>query len=232
MKKKAARNHPESAGVERVDHDGETQVVEPQDIEVSQKERLEWYENGAPDKDEKLLHKHENVETSFDDGGNPMWRNEEHRTSNPRPHQYSTERRLQEEREPGSTFDVISNASVEQATARAFAMVSPLVQSGTNVADKDIVKISSATGVPIQNVISLEGIARKNPDLANKYAGIPGLVVGDEPGLEKESEPNECKCQDGKGAEKECNCSEQCACKDKPLAEEELNQIGMESGLC
>jgi hypothetical protein len=230
MKKLATRNHPEYAGVERVDHDGKTHVVEPGDIEVSQKERLEWYSNGGAEDDEKILHKRKNIETSYDDGGNPMWTNESHRTSLPRPHQYSIERRLQEDREPGSTYDITSDASIENATAMAFTMLAPHVQAGTSVDNSKIVRISKTTGVPIQNVISLENIARKNPDLAKRYAGIPGVADDDDsPGLEKESEPG-CECQKGK----KCRCPKgQCKCKhEEVLAEEELKQIGTENDLC
>jgi len=241
MKKIATRNHPESAGVERVDHDGKTHVVEPGDIEVSQKERLEWYSNGGAEDDEKILHKRKNMETSYDDGGNPMWTNEKHRTSLPRPHQYSIERRLQEEREPGSTYDITSEASIEQATAMAFTMVAPHVQAGRPIDDNGIVRISKVTGVPIQNVISLENIARRNPDLARRYAQIPGLSDEDDgPGLEKESRPEikpakpgkgkGCGCQEGK----KCRCPKgQCGCgKEEVLADDELRQIGTENGLC
>jgi hypothetical protein len=238
MKKKATRNHPESAGVERVDHDGETEVVEPEDIEVSQKERLEWYYNGSAKDEDKVLHKKKNIETSYDDGGNPMWVNEEHRTSLPRPHQYSIERRLQEEREPGSTYDIISDASVENATARAFTMISPIVQAGRDLNDSEVVKISKVTGVPVQNVMSLENIAKRNSDLVNKYASIPGVVEdSDEPGIEKESEPQcYCKCR---GKKLNCKCPDGCSCRSvgskqdgELLKEDELNQIGTECGLC
>jgi hypothetical protein len=226
MKKEAVRNHHER-GVEQVNHDGETNVVKPGDIPVSQKERLEYYDNGAPKEEEAVVDKRKNIETSYDDGGNPMATNESHRTSKPRPHQYSIERRLQEDRDPGSTTDIVSDASLEQATARAFTMIAPLVMSGT-MNDSAIVKISNTTGVPIQNVMSLEKIARRSPDLVEKYASIPGVVKDtDEPGLEKESEP-QCKCPIGK-----CQCSDKCNCKkEQPLAEEELNQIGIDCGLC
>jgi len=232
MKKIASRNHPESAGVERVDHDGETQVVEPEDIEVSQEERLEWYQNGAPDEDERLLHKRKNLETSYDDGGNPMWRNEEFRTANPRPAQYSIERRLQEERDPGSTYDITSDASVENATAQAFTMISPIVQAGRGLDNSEVVKISSTTGVPVQNIMSLENIALNSPELANKYASIPGVVDDPaEPGIEKESKP---------GRPGRCRCPEKCVCGKRPrkdkgkdvMTEDKLNQIGTDCGLC
>jgi len=232
MKKKANRTHPESAGVERVDHDGETQVVEPGDIEVSQKERLEWYENGSPDEDERLVHKRKNIETSYDDGGNPMWTNESHRTSKPRPHQYSIERRLQEARDPGSTYDITSDASIENATAKAFTMISPIVQAGRSLDNSEVVKISSSTGVPVQNIMSLETIAQKNTDLASKYAGIPGVVDdSDEPGIEKESEPAKPRCRCHKGHP--CDHDSKKRHKDdKLMTEDELNQIGTDCGLC
>lgn len=232
MRKIATRNHPESAGVERVDHDGETHVVEPQDIEVSQKERLEWYYNGKADDEDVVLDKKKNIEISHDDGGNPMGVNEKHRTNLPRPHQYSIERRLQEDREAGSTYDITSDASIENATATAFTMISPIVQAGRGLNDSEVVKISKRTGVPIQNVLSLEKIAERNPDLVMKYASIPGVVEeSDEPGIEKESEPSE----PGRRNKKKCRCPEgKCRCPNRgeKLSEDELNQIGMESGLC
>lgn len=239
MKKIATRNHPESAGVERVDHDGETHVVEPQDIEVSQKERLEWYQNGEANEEDVILEKKKNIEVEHDDGGNPMNVDEKHRTSKPRPHQYSIERRLQEEREAGSTYDITSDASVENATATAFTMISPIVQAGRSLDNSEVVKISSKTGVPVQNILSLESIAMKNPDLVSKYSSIPGVSDDDStPGIEKESEPQQCYCK-CRGKKLNCKCPDSCSCRgigENPegevLEEEELNQIGMDSGLC
>lgn len=226
MKKVAGREHLEN-GIERVDHDGETHVVKDDEIEVSQKERLEWYENGAPDEDESILVKRKNIETEYDDGGNPMWVSEKWRTSKPRPHQYSIERRLQEEREPGSTYDIESDATVEQATAKAFTEVAPHVMSGTKLDNKTIIAISDKCGIPVEHVISLESIAERNPDLAKKYASIPGVVDDDEPGLEKESEPccNKEVSVAPSGIAKRKK-------KQKKLTEQELQEVGKSCGLC
>jgi hypothetical protein len=225
MRKLAGREHLEN-GIERVDHDGETHVVKSDEIEVSQKERLEWYDNGAPGEDQSVVVKRKNMETEYDDGGNPMWVNEEWRTSLPRPHQYSIERRLQEERDPGSTYDITSDATVEQATAKAFTEVAPHVMSGTRLDNKTVIAIGDKFGLPVEHVLSLESIAMRNPGLVRKYAAIPGVVDGDAPGLEKESEP----------------CSKEVAVsptgiakrkrRQRRLTEEELQQVGKSCGLC
>src|SRR3989304_1979192 len=102
MKRQAGRFNGE-VGVERVEHDGDVVKVRPAEVEVTPEDRVEWYENGgAPDED-KLIAKNPRLETQYDDGGNPMWVNEKHRTSQPRKHQFSIERRMQEQRDPGST---------------------------------------------------------------------------------------------------------------------------------
>ena len=64
--------------------------------------------------------------------------------------------------------------------------------------------------------------------MARKYASIPGVVVDDDPRLEKESEPG-CKSELGCKVEKSKKRRRR---KPEPLTEDELNQIGVDSGLC
>jgi hypothetical protein len=232
MKKTAGRyNGPQ--GIERVDHDGVTHVVKPEDIEVSQQERLKWYQNGAPPEDERLLVKHKRLETSYDDGGNPMWRNEDFRTALPRPHQFSIERRLQEQREPGSTYDIFSDATKEQALANAFARVATIVIAGGVLENKHVIAISEETGLPIEEVFSLRRIADRNEELARKAAaGIPGVKDEKDPRLDKVSDPEELSV--GEPVSEEIGVARMRLVRreGEELTDEELQEVGKASGLC
>jgi hypothetical protein len=232
MMKKTAGRYNGPQGIERVDHDGETHVVKPEDIEVSQKERLQWYENcGAPE-DDVLTVKNKRLETSYDDGGNPMWRNEDFRTAVPRPHQFSIERRLQEQREPGSTYDIYSDASKEEATAKAFAQVSSIVLAGTVLENKHVIAISDETGLSIEEVFSLRRIAERNEDLARKYAGVPGVPEQKDERLEKESDPAELSTGDPESEEVGVARMRLVRRQGEEMTDEELQEVGVESGLC
>jgi len=231
MKKTAGRyNGPE--GVERVDHDGQTRVVKPEDIEVSQQERLEWYENGAASEEDVLLVKNKRLETSYDDGGNPMWRNEDFRTAVPRPHQFSIERRLQEQRDPGSTYDIYSDASKEEATAKAFAQVSSIVLAGNVLENRHVIAISNKSGLTIEEVFSLRRIAERNRDLACKYAGIPGVPEQKDERLEKESDPAELSIGEPESEEVGMARMRLVRRRGEKMTDEELREVGAESGLC
>jgi len=224
MKKEAVRSHEEN-GVERVDHDGNTEVAKSEDIEISQKERMKWYDNGAPTEKEKKAHK-KCIKTEYDDAGNPMWRNEEFRTAKPRPHQYSVERRMQEQRDPGSTLDLVSEATLEQAMAQAFTMVCPIVMAGSKLSNRQVIAIIDKTKVAIEDVFSLETIAFRSPDLVEKYASIPGVTEEDGV-LEKESEP---ECSEVSVAPS--GMKRRRKHKEKKMTQDELNEIGSSCGLC
>jgi hypothetical protein len=218
MKIFAVRNHNE-VGIDRVNRDGEVSVVKDEDVEVSVDERMEWYGNAKLGEERKL-------DTESNDGGHPMRRDEKMRTSLPRPEEFSTERRLEEERNPGSTTDFKSEATKEQAIGKAFCMVSPVVMAGNTLSPRKTASISLATGVSVEDIVMLEEIAVKNPDLTSIYASvdIPGLVVDDGNQLVKESEPeNECsKCKTGKPSPKD----------GEEMNEKELAGFGAECGLC
>ena len=188
MKKTAGRYNGE-VGVVRVDHDGKKHVVAPSSVEASVEERMDWYYNcGASDED-KILVKNPRLETEYDDGGNPMWRNEKFRTAMPRPHQYSIERRLEEQRDPGSTESIVSDAKLEVALGQAFTQISTIVLAGGIVKNEDLNKISSDTSVSLGDLIVLKRIAEENGDLAQKFAcGGCGCLEPEEiPGVAKKT---------------------------------------------
>jgi hypothetical protein len=234
MKKEAGRYNGE-AGIERVDHNGVTHVVTPHEIEVSRDERQEWYNNGRPDEEQRLVHKRKNIVTQYDDGGNPMWVNEEHRTSLPRPHQFSMERRLVEQRKPGSTYDTMSDATRQQALALAFSRVSAIVIAGDVLENKKVLAISKDAGLPVEEVFSLDRIARRDQSLAKKYAAclskeIPGVAEDAagaktvKEGLPEEEPKAKCKtCPAGKLEP---------AKKGEMMTAEELAEVGKKTGLC
>jgi len=236
MKKTAGRYNGE-AGMERVDHDGVTHVVTPKNVEVSRDERMEWYNKGRPGEDERLIHKRKNIQTQYDDGGNPMWVNESHRTSLPRPHQFSMERRLEEQRNPGSTYDITSDATRQQALALAFSRVSAIVIAGDVLENMKVLAISKQTGLPVEEIFSLDRIARRSPSLAKKYAAhmsrdIPG-VAEDAPGrkIEKESIPE--AGEKPKGKCKSCPAGKlDPAAKGEVMTADELAEVGKKTGLC
>ena len=151
MKKTAGRYNGE-VGVVRVDHDGKKHVVSPSSVEASVEERMDWYYNcGASDED-KILVDNPRLETEYDDGGNPMWRNEKFRTAMPRPHQYSIERRLEEQRAAGRTESIVSDAKLEV------------------VKNEDLMRISSTTGLPLGDIVILKRIAEQRQGLARRFA--------------------------------------------------------------
>jgi len=170
MKKTAGRYNGE-VGVERVNHDGKIEVVSPSSVEVSQKERLNWYRNCGAKEEDIFIAKNPRLKTEYDDGGNPMWRDEKFRTAMPRPHQYSIERRLEEQRNPGSTESIVSDAKLEVALAQAFTQISTIVLADTVLRNEDLNKISSSTGLPVSELVILKRIAEGNLGLAKKFAG-------------------------------------------------------------
>jgi len=221
MTKTAGRYNGE-VGVVRVDHDGKKHVVSPSSVEASVEERLNWYYNcGASDED-KILVKNPRLETQYDDGGNPMWRNESFRTAMPRPHQYSIERRLEEQRNPDSTESIVSDAKLEVALGQAFTQISTIVLSNTVLKNNDLNKISSSTGVPVSELVILKRIAEQDRGLAKKFAGKCGCQDVEEiPGVAKKTKKKgpvikETDDEEDKGEE----CSE-----------EELASIGTEVDL-
>jgi len=184
MKKTAGRYNGE-VGVVRVDHDGKKHVVSPSSIEASQEERLNWYSNCGAKEEDIFTAKNPRLETEYDDGGNPMWRNEQFRTAMPRPHQYSIERRLEEQRNPGSTESIVSDAKLEVALGQAFTQISTIVLSNTVLKNEDLVRISSDTGLPVSELVILKRIAERNNGLAHRFASdkcgrsdeeIPGVA--------------------------------------------------------
>jgi hypothetical protein len=226
MRIMATRNHNE-VGIERVDRDGEVSVVKDEDVEVSVDERMEWYNNAELGKEREL-------EVEKNDGGHPMGRNEKLRTSLPRPGEYSTERRLEEERNPGSTTDFKSEATLEQAMGKAFCMVAPVVMASTKLSPVKVASISRKTGVDVVDVLRLEEIAIRNPDLVAKAitriisrasAAIPGLVEEEGGQIAKEGEPDVKPCS-------KCRVGKPSAGDGEEMKDDELAQVGVESGLC
>lgn len=169
MKKTAGRYNGE-VGVERVDHDGKMHVVSPSSVEASPQERMSWYYNCGATEEDRVLVKNPRLETDYDDGGNPMWRNEKFRTAMPRPHQYSIERRLEEQRNPGSTESITSDAKLEVALGKAFTQVSTIVLSNSVLKNEDLNKISASTGMPLGDLVILKRIAEENRALARTFA--------------------------------------------------------------
>lgn len=220
MKKTAGRYNGE-VGVVRVDHDGKKHVVSPSSVEASVEERMNWYYNcGASDED-KILVKNPRLETEYDDGGNPMWRNEQFRTAMPRPHQYSIERRLEEQRNPDSTESIVSDAKLEVALGQAFTQVSTIVLSHNVLRNEDLNKISSDTGVPLGDIVLLKRIAEEHKDLAHKFA--KGCGCGEEiPGVAEETKKKGPVIKETDDEEEEDG--EECS-------EEELASIGTEMDL-
>jgi len=225
MKKTAGRYNGET-GVARVDHDGNVSVVSPSSVEVTQQERLDWYYNCGASEEDVLLKDNPRLETEYDDGGNPMWRNEEFRTAMPRPHQYSTERRLEEQRAAGSTGSIVSNTELNEALGQAFTQISTIVLSGSVLKNDDLNKISSTTGIPVSELVILKRIAEKKGSLARKFAAgaCPEAVVEDEiPGVSEDTSKGRVI--------KETEDDEEEACNECSLKAEELRSIGEETGL-
>jgi len=212
MKIFSTRNHNE-VGVERVNRDGGVEVVNDDKVEVSVDDRMKWYNNVKLDEERE-------IETETNEQSNSMRRDEKMRTSLPRKEEFSTERRLEEERKPGSTTSFTSEATKEQAMGKAFSMVSPIIMAGNTLTPKMAASISIATGVCVEDIVSLEEIAVSNPDLAKIYASedIPGLSVQEGGQLVKESDPKEIDSDSSSD--------------DEEMSEEELAGFGEACGLC
>jgi len=222
MKKQAGRFNGE-VGVERVDHDGKVVKVLPADVEATPEERLNWYANCGASEEDAILVKNPRLETEYDDGGNPAWVNEKHRTSKPRPHQFSIERRLQEQRDPGSTSSYTSDATREQATAAAFAQVSTIVLADGYIEEGRIIAIADKFSLPISDIMSLKRIAKRNTGLAKRYADAKELMDENGPVLFPEEQEVHSRVPAG--------ASLRLIPGGESLAKEELERVGPEVGL-
>jgi hypothetical protein len=87
---------PNSSGVERVNRDGQMEVLQMGQAEVTPKQRTNWYNKAGIDPRGSLPEEIYPVEK--DEVGNSMNVDGDERTRLPRPHQYSTESRLAESR--------------------------------------------------------------------------------------------------------------------------------------
>jgi hypothetical protein len=176
---KIADRYNGEVGVERVNRDGKIEVLRPSDAEPTVQDRTKWYEKGKVDArgnnpDEM------GFEIDRDDGGNPMeLKDLSHRTSMPRPHQYSIERRLRELEDPGSTESITSDASLAEAMAMTFKEVVKEVKVASNVSNEKIIAMSDSSGLRVRDVVSLIRVAGKRPDLVEKYAEVPGETTND-----------------------------------------------------
>lgn len=87
---------PNTSGVERVNRDGQMEVLQMGQAEVTPKQRIGWYNKATIDPRGSLPEEIYRVEK--DETGNSMNVEGDERTRLPRPHQYSTESRLAESR--------------------------------------------------------------------------------------------------------------------------------------
>lgn len=106
------------------------------------------------------------------DGGNPLQLKPGERTRQPRPHQWSTERRLQEQRDPKSTEAIVlaqvgegnmiklasNNADSKDIIYQAFSEAIRLNKDGMPACDAAL-KISEACDIPIGMVVKIQEAA-------------------------------------------------------------------------
>ena len=102
------------------------------------------------------------------DGGNPMGLKPDERTRQPRPHEYSTERRLQEQRDPGSTKSITLNASVAEQIVRSGASAGAVRVAASDLSGSDdpvFEAFSTAADLRMMGVADDEAVARVSDGL-------------------------------------------------------------------
>jgi len=125
------------------------------------------------DKDGKWVggYINERFEVFHDDGGNPMELANEERTRKPRPHQYSTERRLSEGRGE-KTYDItastkkfvkVASVEISENDNQIYQIFSDIIEMReSSLSNEDIIgKVADHYNVPIQTVASIHKIAIK-----------------------------------------------------------------------
>lgn len=116
-------------------------------------------------------------------------------------------------------------AGSNKNSADAFVKVAKIVSESGELGVDQVVEISVDHDLPIEDVVVLEKVALKNPDLMKKYAQcpicmkkkilkkkVPGNVPTDDGTIEKESEPQELDAKN-------------------PLHSRKLKEVGYEVGL-
>jgi len=173
--------------VERINRDGGMEVLEPEDVEITPRERIAWYSKAKIDQRGRTPEEIFGSEKNED--GNPMEISDKVRTRLPRKHQLSTETRLLELRGEDTEFQTSEADTVrvnglipeakalgkkEKATAmcRAFEKVATTLASNNVLDNASVISISNSTGVSIREVFALKEIAEGNKELREKYARV------------------------------------------------------------
>lgn len=174
-----------AAPVERVNRDGEIEVLELSDVEVTPRDRMNWYSKAKIDQRGRTPE--EIFGSEKDDGGNPLSVEGGPRTRLPRTHQHSTESRLTEWRGEECEFPV-SEADETRAKGlippaeklgekaasfcKAFEMVVGTLHGNEVLDNRRVITIGQTTGLSLREVFALKEIAENNKDLREKYARI------------------------------------------------------------
>jgi len=219
-------------GVERVNRDGDMEILEKrEDVEVTLEDRMKWYAKATLDGRGPIVDKIFPPD-SKDDGGNKMNITDlAHRTSEPRPHQFSIERRLVEQRDPNSTESIQSEATLAYAMGMAFKEFVRSVRSGEKIDNAMLIEASTRFGLRVEDVFSLSRIAQSNTALGDKFlkvAAVPGEeceVCQDIHRKKRKSIPGVAK-KVGPDIGKRSKPA-----KGEVLSEEELNMVAQEVGL-
>jgi hypothetical protein len=158
------------------------------------------------------------------------------RTREPRPHQYSIERRLQELRDPDSTESIHSDATLSEAMAMTFHEVVKEVESNKAFDNNQVIRISQTANVSVEDVIRLKGIAEKRPDLVKAFSAIGFLKTADlVPGKGGKPKCNDCSGDDIPGVSSPGKDESAIITKEsdpgEELGEEELKSISLEVAL-
>lgn len=255
-----------TSGVERIDRDGQMEKLQMGEAEVTPHERMQWNAKCKKDKRGNVIEDIYDVQKDESHGNSmsvdSVSSDNMTRTRLPRPHQYSYESRLVEQRGekvdfPKSeaskeeaygiregmalsendtrNFDMkeakkslkendekriksgkISTSSCDRKIADAFVKVARIVSNGGSLEVDSAVDISEDYNLPVEDVLVLEKVAMKNPELVKKYAScplcvkrkkkVPGVVPEREQivedGIQKESEPQELDANNPKHAKK------------------------------
>lgn len=109
-----------ASGVERINRDGEMEILQMGDAEVTPTQRENW--NAKSRIDDRKWYPDDRVETNKDNGGTSMNVDFKERTRLPRESQYSTESRLSKQRGDTLTFQK-SDADADIANGKTIGMI-------------------------------------------------------------------------------------------------------------
>ena len=129
-----------ATGVERIDRDGQMEVLKQDEVEVTPAERTRWYNKAKIDVRGNTPEEVYDVEKG-DTNGNSMAVDVEHRTMLPRKHQFSTEARLNDQRGTKPEFHK-SDASIDNAVGVMTGAIIP------NIPDRSEFDEAGKTTIP------------------------------------------------------------------------------------